>query len=95
MAFDRIAAIFVGGALGFFQALVLFLVALSVGAARPGPGQHRAGRRATPPPTRCAARRCRHTRSARSRWSADAVAPLVTSDLTTHLEDGTQVALHF
>ena len=94
VAFDRTAAIFVGGALGFFQALVLFLVALSVGAAHAGPGS-------TVPASRDgAANAVRGSALSSHAIGAeplvrDAVSPLVTSDLTTHLEDGTQVALHF
>jgi hypothetical protein len=94
VAFDRVAAIFIGGALGFFQVLVLFLVALSVGAARPGPGS-------TVPVNRDAAANAVRGATLSSHAIGaeplvrEAVAPLVTSDLTTHLEDGTQVALHF
>ncbi len=94
VAFDRTAAIFVGGALGFFQALVLFLVALSVGAARPGPGS------SVPVSRDSAANAVRGSALSSHAIGAeplvrDAVSPLVSSDLTTHLEDGTQVALHF
>ena len=52
-------------------------------------------RRATPRPTPCAAPRCRRHAIGAEPVVRDAVSPLVTSDLTTHLEDGTQVALHF
>jgi hypothetical protein len=69
VAFDRVAAIFIGGALGFFQVLVLFLVALSVGAARPGPGST-VPVTVTPLPTPCVARPCPRMRSARSPWCA-------------------------
>lgn len=94
VAFDRTAAIFVGGALGFFQALVLFLVALSVGAAHPGPGN------TVPASHDTAANAIRGAVLSSRAIGAEpvvrsAVSPLVTSDLTTHLEDGTQVALHF
>jgi Colicin V production protein len=94
MAFDRVAAIFVGGALGFFQALVLFLVALSLGAANPGPGN-------TVPASRNAAANAVRGATLSSHAVGaepivrDAFSPLVTGDLTTHLEDGTQVPLHF
>ncbi len=94
VAFDRVAAIFVGAAVGFFEALVLFLVALSLGAATPGPGN-------TVPASRdAAANAVRGAALASHAVGAEAVvrdafAPLVTSDLTTHLEDGTQVPLHF
>jgi hypothetical protein len=94
VAFDRTAAIFVGGALGFFQALVLFLVALSVGAARPGPAS-------TVPVSRdAAANAVRGSALSAHAVGAeplvrDAVSPLVTSDLTSHFEDGTEIAPHF
>jgi hypothetical protein len=94
MTFDRIAAIFIGGALGFFQALVLFFIALAVGAARPGPGT-------TVPPSRDVAANAVGSAALSSHAIGaepvvrGAFAPLITSDLTTHLEDGTQIALHF
>jgi hypothetical protein len=73
---------------------VLFLIALAVGAARPGPGN-------TVPTSRdAAANAVRDAALSSHAIGAEpvvrgAVAPLITSDLTTHLEDGTQVALHF
>jgi hypothetical protein len=94
VAFDRVAAIFIGAGLGFFQVLVLFLVALSVGAAKPGPGN-------TVPAARdAAANAVRGAALSSHAIGAEpvvrgAVDPLITSDLTTHLEDGTQVTLHF
>ncbi|MDQ6856261.1 MAG: CvpA family protein [Candidatus Dormibacteraeota bacterium] len=94
VAFDRVAATFIGAALGFFQALVLFLIALAVGAARPGPGN-------TVPASRdAAANAVRGAALSSHAIGAEpvvrgALAPLIPSDLTTHLEDGTQIALHF
>jgi len=94
IAFDRVAAIFVGAAVGFFQALVLFMVALAVGAATPGQGN-------TVPQSRdLAANAIRGAALSGRAVGAEpvvhaAVRPLTTSDLTTHLEDGTQVPLHF
>jgi hypothetical protein len=94
VAFDRAAAIVVGAAVGFFQALVLFLVALSVGAATPGPGN-------TVPAARDAAANAVRggTLSGHAIGAEpvvrDAVAPLISTDLTTHFEDGTQINLHF
>ena len=94
VAFDRIAATFVGAALGLAQALVLFLVALAVGAATPGPGS------TVPAGRDGAANAVRGATLAGHAVGAEPVvraafAPLVSTDLTTHLEDGTQVALHF
>ena len=94
IAFDRVAATVIGAAVGLFQALVLFMVALAVGAATPGPGN-------TVPQSRdVAANAVRGATLSGHAVGAeplirDAVAPLTTSDLTTHLEDGTQVPLHF
>ena len=94
VAFDRVAAAVLGAAVGFFQALVLFMVALAVGSANPGPGS-------TVPPSHAAAANAVRGGALSSRAVGaepvvrDAVAPLTTTDLTTHLEDGTRVALHF
>ena len=73
---------------------MLFLVALSVGAAHPVP--------ATLFPRRhdAAANAVRGAALSGRAVGAEpvvrgAVSPLITSDLTTHLEDGTQVPLHF
>ncbi len=94
VAFDRVAAIFIGAVAGLFQALVLFMIALAVGAANPGPGN-------TVPQSRDAAANAVRGGALAGRAVGAvpvvraAVAPLTTSDLTTHLEDGTQVALHF
>jgi Colicin V production protein len=94
IAFDRIAATFVGAAVGLLQALVLFMVALAVGSATPGPGN-------TVPPSRdAAANAVRGAALSGHAVGAEpvvraAVDPLTTTDLTTHLEDGTQVPLHF
>ncbi|MDQ6846970.1 MAG: CvpA family protein [Candidatus Dormibacteraeota bacterium] len=94
IAFDRVAATFVGAAVGLFQTLALFTVALAVGAAHPGPGN-------TVPASRDVAANAIHgaTLSGRAVGAVPvvraAVAPLTSGDLTTHLEDGTQVSLHF
>jgi hypothetical protein len=94
IAFDRVAATIVGAAVGLFQALVLFMVALAVGSATPGPGN-------TVPASRAAAANAVHGAALSGRAVGaeplvrDAVAPLTTTDLTTHLEDGTQIPLHF
>ena len=94
IAFDRVAATFVGAAVGLFQALVLFLVALAVGSAVPGPGN-------TVPASRdAAANAVRGAALSGHAVGAEpvvraAVDPLITTDLTTHFEDGTQVAPHF
>lgn len=94
IAFDRIAAIFVGAAVGLFQALVLFLVALAVGSATPGPTNN------VPPTHDAAANAVRGAALSGRAVGAEpvvraAVGPLTTTDLTTHLEDGTQIPLHF
>lgn len=94
IAFDRVAGLVLGAAVGLFQALVLFTVALAVGAAHPGPGN-------TVPASRDVA--ANGVRGAALSGHAvgavpvvrAAVAPLTSTDLTTHLEDGTQVPLHF
>jgi uncharacterized membrane protein required for colicin V production len=94
MAFDRVAGMIVGAALGFFQALVFFLVALSVGAATPSPSN------SVPSSRDAAANAVRDGTLSGQAIRAepavrDAFAPLLGTDLTTHLEDGTQTtALH-
>jgi hypothetical protein len=90
MAFDRLGGMILGAALGFFQAAVLFMVALAVGASTPGPGN-------TIPPSRDSA--ANGVRNAALSGHAIGVepplravfTPLITTDLTTHLEDGTQL----
>ena len=94
VAFDRFAGLFVGAALGFCEAMVLFIVALAVGAATPSSANNI-------PPTRDSA--ANSVRSATLSGQAvraepavrAAFAPLLGTDLTTHFEEGTQVtALH-
>jgi Colicin V production protein len=95
MAFDRILGAVVGGAVGFFQAAVLFWIALAVGAANPSPGNN-------VPSSRDSAANAVRSATLASHASGvqpllrDVFAPLITTDLTTHLESGTQlVAVHF
>jgi Colicin V production protein len=95
MAFDRILGAVVGGAVGFFQAAVLFWIALAVGAANPGPGSN-------VPASRDSAANAVRSATLASHASGvepllrDVFSPLITTDLTTHLESGTQlVSLHF
>jgi Colicin V production protein len=89
VAFDRSAAVFLGGVVGFCQALVIFMVALAVGAATPGPGNN------IPSSRDSAANAVRSAALSGPAVRAEpalraAVAPLIGTDLTTHLEDGTQ-----
>lgn len=94
VTFDRIAGTIVGAAVGFFQALVLFMVALAIGAATTGPGS------TVPASHDSAAKAVRAATLSSHAIGAEpavrgAVAPLITTDLTTHLEDGTQgTAVH-
>jgi hypothetical protein len=95
MAFDRVLGMVVGAAVGFFQAAVLFMVALAVGAATPSPGN------SVPPSRDSAANAIRGAALSSHAIGVEpalraVVAPLVTTDLTTHLESGTQlVSVHF
>lgn len=90
VAFDRIAGTLLGGLVGFFQGAVLFMVVLALGAATPGPSN-------TIPASRNDAANA--VRAATLSGHAIGVepalrsvfAPLISTDLTTHLEDGTQV----
>jgi Colicin V production protein len=95
MAFDRVLGAVVGGAVGFFQAAVLFWIALAVGAANPSPGNN-------VPASRDSAANAVRSATLASHASGvqpllrDLFSPLITTDLTTHLESGTQlVSLHF
>jgi Colicin V production protein len=95
MAFDRVLGAVVGGAVGFFQAAVLFWIALAVGAANPSPGSN-------VPASRDSAANAVRSATLASHASGvqpllrDLFSPLITTDLTTHLESGTQlVSLHF
>jgi hypothetical protein len=95
MAFDRVVGMFVGAAVGFFQAAVLFMIALAVGAATPTPGNN------VPPSRDSAANAIRGAALSSHAIGVEPVlragfAPLITTDLTTHLESGTQlVSLHY
>jgi uncharacterized membrane protein YfcA len=90
IVFDRLAGILLGALVGFLQAIVLFMVALALGAASPGPAN-------SIPPSRDSAANA--VRSAALSGHAIGVepavraafAPLITTDLTTHLSDGTQL----
>jgi hypothetical protein len=89
VAFDRVAGLVLGAAVGFFQAAVLFMIALAVGAATPGPGN-------TIPPSRdSAANAVRdatisgHVIGVEPAMRA-AFAPLITANLTTHLSDSSR-----
>jgi hypothetical protein len=85
----------VGAAVGFFQAAVLFMIALAVGAATPTPGNN------VPPSRDSAANAIRGAALSSHAIGVEPVlragfAPLITTDLTTHLESGTQlVSLHY
>jgi hypothetical protein len=95
MAFDRVVGMVVGAAVGFFQAAVLFMIALAVGAATPTPGNN------VPPSRDSAANAIRGAALSSHAIGVEPVlragfAPLITTDLTTHLESGTQlVSLHY
>ncbi len=88
VAFDRFAGMFLGATLGFCEALVLFMIALAVGGAAPGPGNN------IPPSRDAAANAVRGATLAGQAIRAEpalhaAFAPLIGTDLTTHFEDGT------
>lgn len=90
MAFDRVLGTVVGGAVGFFQAAVLFMVALAVGAATPGPGN------SVPASRDSAANAIRGSTLSSHAIGVEptvrsAFAPVINTDLTTHLQEGTQV----
>jgi uncharacterized membrane protein required for colicin V production len=88
VAFDRFGGLFIGAAVGFFEALVLFMIALAVGAATPAPGN------SVPASRDSAANAVRDGTLSGQAIRAEpalraALAPLIGTDLTTHLEDGT------
>jgi hypothetical protein len=89
VAFDRVAGLVLGAAVGFLQAAVLFMIALAVGAATPGPGNN------IPPSRDSAANAVRgaaisgHVIGVEPAMRA-AFAPLITADLTTHLSDSSR-----
>jgi membrane protein required for colicin V production len=94
-AFDRLAGMVLGAALGFFEALVLFMVVLAVGTAAPSPSNN------IPTSHDAAANSVRSATFAGQAIRAEpalraAFAPLLGTDLTTHLADGTQTTtIHF
>ncbi|HWF57693.1 MAG TPA: CvpA family protein [Candidatus Dormibacteraeota bacterium] len=95
MAFDRILGAAVGGAVGFFQAAVLFWIALAVGAASPGAANNVPVSRDTAANAVRSATLASHASGVQP-LLRDVFAPLISTDLTTHLESGTQlVSLHF
>jgi colicin V production protein len=90
VTFDRVAGMLLGAALGFFQAAVLFMVALAVGAATPGPGNTIPGSRDIPAKAVREAALAGHAIGVEPALRA-AFAPLISTDLTTHLENGAQL----
>jgi hypothetical protein len=90
VAFDRVAGLLIGAATGFFQASVLFMVALAVGAAPSAPGN-------TIPVSRdMAANAVRDAglagQAIRAQPALRAIfAPVIGTDLTGHLEEGTTI----
>jgi uncharacterized membrane protein required for colicin V production len=90
LAFDRVAGVLIGGAVGFFQAGVLFMVALAVGAAPVAQGT-------TIPANRDAAANAIRAaalagQAVRAQPAVRAIfAPVPLDSLTTHLEEGTQL----
>jgi uncharacterized membrane protein required for colicin V production len=91
VTFDRVAGLILGGAVGFFQASVLFMVALAVGSAPSTPAN-------TIPVSRDAAANA--VRSAPLSGQAiraqpvlhTIFSPIFSTDLSTHLAESTQVA---
>lgn len=91
LAFDRVAGLVIGGAVGFFQALAVFLVAISVGAAPSLPTN------SVPPGRDAAASAIRTATLAGPTVHAEPalqriLAPVLSTDLTTHLLEGTTAA---
>jgi hypothetical protein len=89
VAFDRVAGLVLGATVGFFQAAVLFMVALAVGAASPGPGNN------IPPSRDSAANAVRGSAISGHVIGVEPVvravfAPLINADLTSHLEGGSR-----
>lgn len=88
LTFDRVAGLLVGAAVGFFQALLLFLVALSVGNAPSLPTND------VPPGRATAADSVRSATLAGRAIGAEPtlqriISPLLSTDLTTHFLEGT------
>ena len=89
VTFDRTVGMLVGGAVGFFQASVIFMVALAVGAAPVSAGS------TVPPQRDLPATAIRNANLAgaavRAQPAVNAIFnPVFSTDLTTHLEEGTQ-----
>lgn len=90
VAFDRIIGMVIGAVVGFFQASILFLVALAIAAAPSSPDN-------TIPPSRDdAANAVRSAPLSSQAIRAQPVVraifgPVFSTDLTVHLEDGTQL----
>ena len=90
VAFDRFAGLLIGAAVGFFQASVLFMVALAVGAASP------AANNTVPASRDSAANAVRAAtlsgQAVRAQPALRAMfKPVIGDDLTGHLEQGTVV----
>ena len=89
VTFDRVAGVLVGGAVGFFQAGVLFMVALAVGAApasAPGVPVTR------DVPANAVRSAPLSSQAARAQPLVRAIfTPVFTNDLTVHLRDSTQL----
>jgi uncharacterized membrane protein required for colicin V production len=91
LAFDRFAGMLVGAAVGFFQALLVFLVALSVGAA-PSLLNN-----SVPPGRAAAADAIRGATLSGQAVRAEPalqriISPLLSTDLTNHFLEGTSVS---
>jgi uncharacterized membrane protein required for colicin V production len=86
VAFDRVAGAALGATVGFFQAAVLFMVVLAVGTATPGPAN------SVPSSRDSAANAVRGAAISGHVVGVEPVlravfAPLITTDLTTHLQE--------
>lgn len=90
VTFDRVAGTVIGGAVGFFQASVLFMVALAVGAAPSTPTNRVPPLRDVPANAVQAAPLSGHALRAQPVLHRIFM-PAFSGDLTTHLEEGTQV----
>ncbi|MGH7722946.1 MAG: CvpA family protein [Candidatus Dormibacteria bacterium] len=90
VAFDRVAGMLLGAAVGFFQAAVLFMVALAVGAATPGAGNTVPANHSVAADAVRSAAIASHAIGVEPALRA-VFAPLISTDLTTHLENGTQL----
>jgi hypothetical protein len=90
VTFDRIVGTVIGAVVGFFQASVLFMVAIAIGAAPSSPSN-------TVPPLRdLPATAIRSAPLSSQAIRAQPVlhtifSPVFSSDLTTHLEEGTSL----